>query len=34
MNQIIVHTMKNCPNCDKLKATLKGLGIEFEEKDL
>ncbi len=34
MNQIIVYTMKTCPNCDKLKATLKGLCIDFEEKDL
>lgn len=34
MTEITIYTMKNCPNCDKLKATLKGLGIEFEEKDL
>lgn len=26
--------MENCPNCDKLKATLKGLAIEYEEKNL
>ena len=34
MSHIIVYTMENCPNCDKLKATLKGLGIDYEEKDL
>lgn len=34
MSQIIIYTMENCPNCNKLKATLKGLGIEYEERDL
>ena len=26
--------MENCPNCEKLKATLKGLAIDYEEKDI
>ncbi|PKL59096.1 MAG: NrdH-redoxin [Methanomicrobiales archaeon HGW-Methanomicrobiales-4] len=34
MSQIIIYTMENCPNCNKLKATLEGLDIEYEEKDL
>jgi glutaredoxin len=34
MGQIIVYTMENCPNCERLKATLKGLNILYEEKDL
>ncbi len=34
MSQIIVYTMENCPNCDRLKATLKGLAIDYEEQDL
>lgn len=34
MSRIIVYTMENCPNCDKLKETLKDLGIDYEEKDL
>lgn len=34
MSQIIVYTMENCPNCNTLKTTLKGLGIEYEVQDL
>lgn len=34
MSNVIVYTMENCPNCDRLKATLKGLDIDFEERDL
>lgn len=34
MAQITVYTMKNCLNCERLKATLKGLAIDYEEQDL
>lgn len=34
MSNIIVYTMENCPNCDKLKATLKELGVDYKEQDL
>ena len=34
MSNVIVYTMENCPNCDRLKATLKELGIDFKEQDL
>lgn len=30
----IVFSLDNCPNCEKLKETLKANGIEFEEWDL
>lgn len=34
MSQIIVYSLEICPNCDRLKVTLKGLAIEFEVRDL
>jgi len=26
--------MENCPNCEKLKETLNGFGIEYEEQNI
>ena len=34
MSSIIVYAMDNCPNCDKLKATLMEVDIPFEERNL
>jgi hypothetical protein len=34
MSTIIIYTMENCPNCEKLKETLNGLGIEYEEQNI
>jgi hypothetical protein len=34
MSSIIVYTIENCPNCDKLKSTLRDLAIDFEERNL
>ena len=34
MGPIIVYTMGNCPNCDKLKAPLMEVDIPFEERNL
>jgi len=34
MTDICVYSVENCPNCERLKSTLKELGIAFEEKDL
>ncbi len=34
MSSIIVYSMENCPNCEKLKSTLNGFDILFEERDL
>jgi hypothetical protein len=34
MSRIIVYSLENCPNCDRLKATLQGLAIDFEVRDL
>ena len=33
-NNIIVYSKNNCGYCDKAKALLKGLGLEYEEKTL
>lgn len=30
----ILYSLEHCPNCDKLKATLRAAGVEFEERDL
>ncbi len=30
----ILYTLDLCPNCDKLKSTLRAAGVEFEERDL
>lgn len=30
----VIFTLTYCPNCDKLKATLRAAGVEFEERDL
>jgi len=30
----VIFTLDTCPNCEKLKATLRAAGVEFEERDL
>lgn len=30
----IIYTLEVCPNCEKLKASLRAAGVEFEERDM
>lgn len=30
----IIYTLEYCPNCDKLKSSLRAAGVEFEERDM
>jgi hypothetical protein len=34
MSTIIIYTVENCPNCEKLKERLNGFGIEYEERNI
>jgi len=31
---VVIYTMKNCPECEKVKLVFKETGTSFEEKDL
>lgn len=30
----IIFTLEYCPNCEKLKSSLRAAGVEFEERDM
>ncbi|MDD1720021.1 MAG: glutaredoxin family protein [Methanoregulaceae archaeon] len=34
MSQVIVYTLKNCPNCEALKEFLNGRGVPYQEQDM